>query len=77
MLAGKLVIANLKRFDGVFFVSLPPLPVIQPTITFGPDYTKAETQSTQYIGIISNHVRPEMLISYDELSSSCCAAAYL
>lgn len=77
MLAGKLVIANLKRFDGVFFVSLPPLPVIQPTITFGPDYTKAETQSSQYIGIISNHVRPEMLISYDEPSSSCCATAYL
>lgn len=58
-------------------MSLPPLPVVQPIITFCPDYTKAETQSTQYIRIILNRVRPEMLISYDETSSSCRAMAYL
>lgn len=44
-------------------MSLPPLPVIQPIITFCPDYTKAESQSTQYNAFIFNHVRPEMLIS--------------
>lgn len=54
ILSGKLVIANLKHFDGVVFVSLPPLPVIQPTITFCPEHKSWDSKYTVYRNYIQS-----------------------